>query len=155
MTRIIVIGQLKTEFVKSGVKQYLKWLKKYENIKLIELPISGDLNKLPSKSIKDKDFEKMQKFFEDSYNIFLDERGKELDSIGFAEFYDKIKSRCGKKFLSFYVGGPLGHSEKVYDVADDIISLSKFTFTHEYAVLLILEQIFRSNKILNNESYHY
>ncbi|HOB15829.1 MAG TPA: 23S rRNA (pseudouridine(1915)-N(3))-methyltransferase RlmH [Defluviitoga sp.] len=155
MTRIIVIGPLKTKFIINGVNQYLKWIEKYEKVELIQIPLSGDLNIMPPKNYKDKDFEKIQKYLTDSYNIVLDENGDNLTSVELAQFYDNIKSTCGKKHISFFIGGPLGHSEKIFEYSDKTFSLSKLTFTHEIATLILLEQLFRANKILNNERYHY
>ncbi|MGY4686540.1 50S rRNA methyltransferase [Petrotoga miotherma DSM 10691] len=155
MTRIIVVGPLKSSYIIDGVKQYLKWIKKFEKIELIQLPLSGDLNKTPPSIYKDKDFKKFEKYFPDSFNVLLDERGEQMDSIKFSEFYDRTKSRSQGKHINFIVGGPLGHSDKIYNKADYILSLSKLTFTHEFAVLILLEQLFRVNKILHNETYHY
>ncbi|KUK15798.1 23S rRNA (pseudouridine(1915)-N(3))-methyltransferase RlmH [Petrotoga olearia] len=155
MTRIIVVGPLKSSYIKDGVRQYLKWIKKFERIELIQLPLSGDLNKTPPSIYKDKDFKKFEKYFPDSFNVLLDERGEQMDSIKFSQFYEHIKSSSGAKFINFIVGGPLGHSDEIYNKADSIISLSKLTFTHELAVLILLEQLFRVNKILHNETYHY
>jgi 23S rRNA (pseudouridine1915-N3)-methyltransferase len=155
MTRIIVVGPLKSPYIIEGVKQYLKWVKKFEKIELIQLPLSGDLNKTPASIYKDKDFKKLIKYFPDSFNVLLDERGEQMDSIKFSEFYDRIKSTSTWKHINFIVGGPLGHSDKIYNKVDSILSLSKLTFTHEFAVLILLEQLFRVNKILHNEPYHY
>ncbi len=60
MTRIILVGPLKTNYIINGTKQYLKWISKYEKVQLIQLPLSGDLNKITRKDYKDKDFEKIQ-----------------------------------------------------------------------------------------------
>ncbi|HHV02042.1 MAG TPA: 23S rRNA (pseudouridine(1915)-N(3))-methyltransferase RlmH [Defluviitoga tunisiensis] len=155
MTRIILVGPLKTNYIINGTKQYLKWISKYEKVQLIQLPLSGDLNKIPEKDYKDKDFEKIQKYLPDSYNIVLDENGDSLTSVEFANLYDNIKSTCGRKYINFIIGGPLGHSQKIFEYSNKTLSLSKLTFTHEFATLILLEQLFRINKILNNERYHY
>lgn len=155
MTRIIVIGPIKSEFILLGINQYLKWIRKYEKIRLIQIPLSGDLNKLSPYEYKEKDFTRISDYFSGSYNVVMDENGEALTSIEFSKFYEKAKSTSGKKFINFLIGGPLGHSKKIFNYCDKIISLSKFTFTHELSVLLILEQLFRANKILKNEKYHY
>jgi len=155
MTRIIVVGPLKSPYIKDGVKQYLKWVKKFERVDLIQLPLSGDLNKTPPSIYKDKDFKKLVKYFPNSFNVLMDERGEQMDSIKFSEFYERTKSTLAEKYINFIIGGPLGHSDKIYNLADSTLSLSKMTFTHEFSVLVLLEQLFRANKILHNESYHY
>lgn len=154
MIKIFVIGKPKTKFIKMGIEQYLKWNKKYDRVELIELPLSADLNKITVAQYKKQDKEKFDKYFlPDVFKIVLDERGKELTSI---EFSQKIeKWRIGKKNLSFFIGGPLGHHEEITKNADFLLSISKMTFTHEMAVLLLLEQLYRAFKINNNEKYHY
>lgn len=154
MIKIFVIGKPKTKFIKMGIEQYLKWNKKYDRVELIELPLSADLNKITVDQYKKQDKEKFDKYFlPDVFKIVLDERGKELTSI---EFSQKIeKWRIGKKNLSFFIGGPLGHHKEITKNADFLLSISKMTFTHEMAVLLLLEQLYRAFKINNNEKYHY
>ncbi|SHE70701.1 23S rRNA (pseudouridine1915-N3)-methyltransferase [Marinitoga hydrogenitolerans DSM 16785] len=154
MIKIFVIGKPKTKFIKSGIEQYLKWNKKYDRVELIELPLSTDLNKITSEEYKKQDKEKFAKYYlPDVFKVVLDERGKELSSI---EFANKIeKWRIGRKNISFFIGGPLGHHEEIRKNADFLLSISRMTFTHEMAVLLLLEQIYRAFKINNNEKYHY
>ncbi|WP_129408461.1 23S rRNA (pseudouridine(1915)-N(3))-methyltransferase RlmH [Marinitoga lauensis] len=154
MIKIFVIGKPKTKFIKLGIEQYLKWNKKYDRVELIELPLSNDLNKITVKEYKKQDKEKFDKYFlPDVFKVVLDERGKELSSVDFANKIEKW--RIGKKNISFFIGGPLGHHEDIRKNADFLLSISKMTFTHEIAVLLLLEQIYRAFKINNNEKYHY
>ncbi|GAB6189207.1 23S rRNA (pseudouridine(1915)-N(3))-methyltransferase RlmH [Marinitoga arctica] len=154
MIKIYVIGKPKTKFIKSGIEQYLKWNGKYDRVELIELPLSTDLNKITSEEYKKQDKEKFDKYFlPDVFKVVLDERGKELSSIDFAKKIERW--RIGKKNISFFIGGPLGHHEEIRKNADFLFSISKMTFTHEMAVLLLLEQIYRAFKINNNEKYHY
>ncbi|KAF2956779.1 23S rRNA (pseudouridine(1915)-N(3))-methyltransferase RlmH [Marinitoga sp. 38H-ov] len=152
MIKIFVIGKPKTKFIKMGIEQYLKWSSKYDRVELIELPLSNDLNK--PEEYKKQDKEKFDKYFlPDVFKVVLDEKGKELSSIDFAK---KIETwRIGKKNISFFIGGPLGHHEDIKNNADYLLSISKMTFTHEMAVLLLLEQLYRAFKINNNEKYHY
>jgi 23S rRNA (pseudouridine1915-N3)-methyltransferase len=136
MIKIFVIGKPKTKFIKLGIEQYLKWNRKYDKVELIELPLSNDLNKITPEEYKNQDKVKFEKYFlPDVFKVILDERGEQLPSI---EFANKIERwRIGKKN------------------ADFLLSISKMTFTHEMAVLLLLEQIYRAFKINNNEKYHY
>ncbi|AEX85485.1 hypothetical protein Marpi_1073 [Marinitoga piezophila KA3] len=154
MIKVYVIGKPKTKFIKTGLEQYLKWTSKYDRVELITLPLSDDLNKISAEEYKKKDMERILKYFTgDVFKVVLDERGKELSSIDFAKKIDTW--RIGKKNISFFIGGPLGHHEYIRNNADFLLSMSKMTFTHEMILLFLLEQIYRAFKINNNEKYHY
>ena len=86
--------------------------------------------------------------------ILLDERGKEFRSVEFAQVLDK-RMQTGCRRLVYVVGGPYGFSEDVYRRADEKLSLSKMTFSHEMIRLLFLEQLYRALTILHGEPYHH
>ncbi len=88
------------------------------------------------------------------YLVLLDERGKEFTSREFAAFIDKKMVTVPKR-LVFLVGGPYGFSKGVYNRADDKISLSKMTFSHEMVRLFFTEQLYRAMTILRGEPYHH
>ena len=87
------------------------------------------------------------------YLILLDEQGKEFRSIGLAEHLNKLEGRVNH--LIFVIGGPYGFSEEVYSRANEKVSLSKLTFSHQLIRLLFMEQIYRSFTILKGEPYHH
>lgn len=151
---IIYTGEIKTKFIKRGIEQYKKWNQRFTKLDYISLPLSKNLGKIKDSEYKAKDFINYKKYLNNSTNIVLDEKGKMLDSITFSKKIDHFKT-YNRKDINFIIGGPLGHSEEIFSYSDLTISLSKMTFTHEMAVLLISEQIYRMNKILNNEKYHY
>lgn len=152
--RIIYTGEIKTKFIKNGIEQYKKWNKRFSKIDYICLPLTKNLGKLSNNDYKDKDFENYKKYLSNSTNIVLDERGEIIDSITFSKKIEEFKT-YNRKDINFIIGGPLGHSQKIYNYSDFTLSFSKMTFTHEMAVLLISEQLYRANKILNHEKYHY
>ena len=86
--------------------------------------------------------------------VLLDERGKEMTSREFASYIDR-KSVTVSKRLVFVVGGPYGFSPAMYERADDKISLSKMTFSHEMVRLFFVEQTYRAMTILRGEPYHH
>ena len=86
--------------------------------------------------------------------VLLDERGKEFTSREFAAFIDKKMVTVAKRLI-FLVGGPYGFSKAVYNRADDKISLSKMTFSHEMVRLFFTEQLYRAMTILRGEPYHH
>jgi 23S rRNA (pseudouridine1915-N3)-methyltransferase len=95
----------------------------------------------------------MKKVKEGTTLIVLDLKGRKLNS---EEFSDKLNSFfiSGKSHITFVIGGSLGLDEELVQRADFRLSLSDMTFPHQLARLILLEQIFRAFKILNNETYH-
>ena len=93
-----------------------------------------------------------KKFLSRDHVIALEIRGKEYDSEGLAEWIERLS--LSRKRPCFVIGGPLGLSRKILQKADEIISLSKLTLTHEMSRLLLLEQIYRAYTIIRGEKYH-
>ncbi|MCK5680386.1 23S rRNA (pseudouridine(1915)-N(3))-methyltransferase RlmH [bacterium] len=86
--------------------------------------------------------------------LLLDERGRNMDSRGFASFLQKSMI-SGPQQLVFFCGGPFGYDPSLREAADHLISLSPMTFPHELARLLLFEQLYRAMTIIKNEPYHY
>ena len=86
--------------------------------------------------------------------VLLDEHGKEFTSMEFSRYIDKKMTTVSKR-LVFVVGGPYGFDEDVYARANEKISLSKMTFSHEMIRLIFTEQLYRAMTILNGEPYHH
>ncbi len=86
--------------------------------------------------------------------ILLDEKGKSLSSMDFSFFIEK-KAMHGKTTIIFVIGGAFGFSPEVYDRANELVSLSKMTFSHQLIRLIFLEQLYRSFTILKGEKYHH
>ena len=124
---------------------------KYANIELIT--VMDESNDLDEKTVKKKEGERIiSKIPNNSYTIVLDLKGKELDSIEFAKKMDEITNISST--INFIIGGSLGLDSSVIEKANYKLSFSKFTFPHKLMKLILLEQIYRSFKINNNESYH-
>ena len=143
MIRIICVGKIKETFYKEAIEEYLKRLQKYHKIIIDEI-IDSDIKtegKIILEKIKEKD-----------YVITLEITGKEMNSLEFSEYLNKtfiINSN-----ITFIIGGSDGLDNKVKERANYKISFSKLTFPHQLFRVILLEQIYRSYKILNNESYH-
>lgn len=150
--KIILVGKLKNDFIKKGVEEYLKRIKTYSKIEIIDIP---NLTHLPPPQALIREEELIKKHIKESHNIALDREGVLLTSHDLANkiknFYEISKDLC----ISFTIGGIFGLSENIKKNSDLVISLSKLTFTHEFALLILLEQIYRSLKIIKNEPYHY
>ena len=153
MIKIAYFGSLKTRFIISGVERYCKWLKPYVNLSLLELKSGGDMNREQIETIQKKEATSLLKKIKNEELIILDEGGEALTSKGFSSF---IKNRqITSMDLLFAIGGYTGFHDDVKRSAAKVLSLSKMTFTHEMALLLLTEQIYRSMKIINGEKYHY
>lgn len=144
MITIICIGKLKEEYLTKMCDDYKTRINKYHKLDIIELKDSNieEEGNLISKQIKKYD-----------YVIGLDIKGKSIDSI---QFKDKILNQFnqGKSSICFIIGGSDGILEKTKKEFDELISFSNLTFPHGLFRAILLEQIYRSMKIINNEKYH-
>lgn len=148
-----VIGKTDSEYLKEGIALYEKRLKHYANFEMIVIP---DVRKGPlsMEQLKAKEGEVvLSKLQKDDYFILLDENGKHLTSIQFADFIEK-KQVEGVKKVVFQIGGAFGFSESVYARADAQMSLSKMTFSHLMIRLFFVEQLYRAFTIVKGEKYH-
>lgn len=150
MIKIITVGQLKEQYLKSAVEEYTKRIKKYTNIELIELKDEGMVEE--SKAIK-LEGEKIKKSLSDrDYIITLEIDGKQFTSPEFAEKLNNVMIESSN--IVFIIGGSYGLSDEIKQMAKFHLSFSKMTFPHQLFRVVLLEQIYRCYKILNNESYH-
>lgn len=154
---IICIGKIKEDFFKNAIIEYSKRLGKYCSLNIIELPDEKIPNNSSAKEIsiiKDKEGQNiLNNLQKDSYNICLDPKGKIFSSEEFAQKIDNISINFNST-ISFIIGGSLGISEKVLQLANESISFSKMTFPHQLFRVILLEQLYRAFKINNNETYH-
>lgn len=149
MIRIICVGKIKEKFYKEAILEYKKRLGKYTKIEIIEI---NDFD-LDIKSTIRKEGELILKSMRDSdYNIVMDINGKEYDSVSLSKKIDEVF--LSKSAITFIIGGSYGIDDLVKDKCDLKLSFSKLTFPHQLFRVILLEQIYRSFKILNNEEYH-
>ena len=155
--KLIVVGKVKEKSLKNLIDKYLKRLSSYASIELIELDdelIKSNPNNGEIEVVRKKECEKILKHVNAKDHLILfDLRKKELTSEEFAIYMkQKIDKFNGK--LVFVIGGSYGFDENIRQRADDCISFSKMTFPHQLFRVIVLEQIYRSFKINNNEVYH-
>lgn len=143
MIKIICVGKIKESFYREAIREYLKRLQKYHKIEIIEVTDSNieQEGKLILDKINEKD-----------YVVTLEIDGKMLNSIELSNYIDK--TFINKSNITFIIGGSDGISETVKSRANDKISFGKLTFPHQLFRVILLEQIYRSFKIINNETYH-
>lgn len=143
MIKIICVGKIKENYLRDMISDYAKRISKYHKIEIIELTDSN-IN-------KEKE-ELLRVINTKDYNIVMDIDGNNLSSREFAEKIDKtflINSN-----ITFIIGGSDGISPEIKELANYRLSFSKLTFPHQLFRGILLEQIYRAFKILNNESYH-
>ena len=155
--KIYAIGKIKENYLKIGIEEYLKKIKPYSQIEIVEVndePIPNNPYYSEIEIAKNKEGEKVLQLIKSGeYLIGLDLGKKELESPAFAEYLDKKMENAGAS-LSFVIGGSYGLSDELKKRCNDSISLSKMTFLHQMTRLILLEQIYRAFKILRNETYH-
>ena len=144
MIKVICVGKIKEDYLNQLINDYKIRISKYHKIEIIELKdnnIEDESNEI-IKTINNKD-----------YNVLLDIKAEQLDSIEFAkQINDIFASSYGN--ISFIIGGSLGLSDDVLKCANYHLCFSKMTFPHQLMQVILLEQIYRAFKINNNEIYH-
>lgn len=152
--KIIALGKIKEKFLKDGIDEFMKRLRPYIPVEIIELqPVEIKDGNLISKALDEEAEKILAQVKKESYIITLEINGKQLSSEDFAEKIDEI-SKSGVSELIFIIGSSCGLSQEVSKRADYKLSISKMTFLHQFARLLLVEQIYRAFKILKNETYH-
>ena len=154
--KLVVVGKLKEKFHKEEVNEYLKRLSKYAKINLIEVEeekIKDNSSLKENEQILLKEGNNILKQIKENEFVFLlDLHGKEISSEEFASKIDQLT--CNYSTITFVIGGSLGVSEELRKRSNFKLKLSPMTFTHQMTRIIILEQIYRTFKINNNEVYH-
>lgn len=152
MIKFISVGKVKNNHLYSLINEYFIRINFYHKIKLIEVKDEAIIKNLDDK-IKNLEAERILKNIkDDDYVIALDLKGKSLKSD---ELSFKINNLINfNKNIVFVIGGSLGLSQLILTRANEKIKLSEMTFTHNMALLIILEQVYRAFKIIKNETYH-
>ena len=155
--KVYAIGRIKENYLKLGIDDYLKKIRPYCQIEIIEVndePIPNNPSNSEIEIAKKNEGEKVLQMLKNGeYLIGLDLDKKELKSPEFAEYLNKKLENSGAS-ISFVIGGSYGLSNELKNRCNDSISLSKMTFLHQMTRLILLEQIYRAFKILRNETYH-
>ena len=151
----LTIGKTEDKYLLEGMEKYLKRLKHYINFRVLELPELKNTKNLSEDQQKSKEAEMIFKnVLNTDQLILLDENGINFSSIQFSGFLNK-KMIGSVQHLVFVVGGPYGFSSEVYNRAQEKISLSKMTFSHQMVRLFFIEQVYRAFTIMKGEPYHH
>ena len=153
--KLLAVGKTDDKDLKKLIDQYVKRLKHYGKFKIEIIPDIKKSKKMDENLQKQKEGELiLAKTQASDILVLLDENGKNFSSVGFSTWLQK-QMNTGMKQLIFVIGGPYGFSDEVYQRANQKISLSKMTFSHQMVRLFFTEQIYRAFTILKNEPYHH
>ena|SRR5688572_1681416 len=153
--KLIAIGKTDEKYLEEGIEKYLKRLKHYNPFELIVIPDIKQGGKFTAEKLKEEEGKLiLQKVQEGDQLVLLDEKGKNFTSAEFANFLQK-KLNTVNTNLIFVIGGPFGFSPAVYQRANEQISLSRMTFSHQMVRLFFTEQLYRGFSILRGEKYHH
>ncbi len=150
MIKIISVGKIKEKFYQEAIKEYQKRLQKYHKVEIIEVK-DHELNDITSQLKKEK--EEIEKHLTGKeYIITLEIEGTQHNSVEFSKLLDNLFLTTNN--IAFIIGGSNGIHEELKSKKNMALSFSKMTFPHQLFRVILLEQIYRSFKIKNNENYH-
>jgi 23S rRNA (pseudouridine1915-N3)-methyltransferase len=152
---VICMGRTRERFIQEGIAKYLRFLKPYADAELRELREEKIQDLKDAPLVRKREAEKIAKAAPPgAYLVALDERGREYTSHEFAQFLnDRLES--GVREMVFVIGGAMGLEESIPEKANAVLALSRWTFTHEMARLVLLEQLYRAFTIIKGKTYHY
>ncbi|MBR6815830.1 MAG: 23S rRNA (pseudouridine(1915)-N(3))-methyltransferase RlmH [Alistipes sp.] len=152
---LIVIGKTDQQEVASLVEQYAKRVNHYCKFTVTTIAdVKNTRNMAPSRQKQLEGEMILRLISEGDWVVLMDERGRQFTSMEYASWLQK-RMLSGVKRLAIVIGGPYGFSEEVYQRANEKISLSKMTFSHQIVRAIFAEQLYRAFTILNNEPYHH
>ncbi len=154
---ILCVGQIKEKYFRDAIAEYQKRLSRYCKLQIIEVAdekTKENASEAENDLIRKKEGERLLKHIKDSdYCITLEIDGKMLTSEGFSKEIDRL-GLAGKSSLVFVIGGSIGLDTAVIKRSDYALSFSKMTFPHQLMRVILLEQIYRSYRIMRGEPYH-
>ena len=150
MIKIITVGSIKEKYSKEAIEEYKKRISRYTNVEIIEVNDEGYVEK--EKAIKLEGKKILKHVNNKEYLITLEIEGKQLTSEEFAKKIDNILIESSN--ITFVIGGSYGLSDEIKQKSNLHLSFSKMTFPHQLFRVMLLEQIYRTYKINNNETYH-
>lgn len=154
---ILCVGKVKEKFYRDAIDEFAKRLSRYCKLEIVEVSdekTDEQASDTEIRLVKEKEGERLLKNIkDDAYVITLCIDGKQLDSEELSEKIEKLGIQ-GTSHIYFVIGGSLGLSDEVIKRADFKLSFSKMTFPHQLMRVILLEQVYRSYRIMNHEPYH-
>lgn len=154
--KLIAVGKIKEDYLKNEINEYLKRLSRYAKISVIEVDDEKIMNnsslKEDEKVKENEGIRLLKQIKEKDFVLLIDLHGQELDSLEFSDKFLQFTNTNSN--IDIVIAGSLGFSQEVIKRANYRLCLSKMTFTHQMTRAIVLEQIYRAFKIINNETYH-
>jgi 23S rRNA (pseudouridine1915-N3)-methyltransferase len=154
---IITVGKIKEKYLKDAIAEYSKRLSKYCKLDIIEVAdekTPDNASEIVETQIRSKEAERILKHVkEDAFVVTLEINGKQLTSEELAKKIDTLGIQ-GHSHIAFIIGGSIGLGQEVLQKSNFALSFSKMTFPHQLMRVILLEQIYRSYRIINGEPYH-
>ena len=154
---VIAVGKIKEKYLRDAIAEYAKRLSKYCKLELLEVAdekTPDAASPAVERSIRQKEGERILRYVrEDAYVVTLEIGGQMLDSVEFSRKLERLGIQ-GKSHITFIIGGSIGLSPEVSSRADYALSFSKMTFPHQLMRVILLEQIYRAQRITSGEPYH-
>ena len=150
------VGKIKEKYFTDAINEYAKRLSRYVTLDIAEVPdekAPENMSPAQMEQVKEIEGERLNKVIKDGYVVALAINGKKMTSEGFADFISDTMVK-GASHITFVIGGSLGLSDKILKRADFKLSFSDMTFPHQLMRVVLLEQIYRANRIMKNEPYH-
>ena len=152
---LIVVGKTDSKEVNALVENYTKRINFYNRFNITYIPDVKNTKSLSEAQQKSSEGEAIMRLLDPSDRVvLLDEKGSEFRSVEYADWLQK-RLNSGVKRLVFIIGGPYGFSPEIYSRANEKISLSKMTFSHQIIRAIFTEQLYRAFSILHNSPYHH
>jgi 23S rRNA (pseudouridine1915-N3)-methyltransferase len=149
------MGKIRFPFIREGIDEYARRLKRYTDFRIRELPELKKTEAWQQPAVMKEEGDRILKALSDrDFVVLLDERGKAMDSIEFAEYLER-RHRDAVKSMVFVVGGAYGFSPEVYERGNMQLSLSRMTFSHQVVPLFFAEQLYRAFTIIRGAPYHH
>lgn len=154
---VVAVGKIKEKYLKDAISEYTKRLSRYCKLEIVEVPdekTPEDAGPVVEEGIRRREGERILKQIkEGSYVFTLEIDGRTPDSVEFSKKIETLGIQ-GKSSLIFVIGGSLGLSREISAQADYKLSFSRMTFPHQLMRVILLEQIYRSFRIIHGEPYH-
>ena len=153
-TELILVGKTNDKHFQAGIDDYVGRINHYMPFSVTVIPELKNTKSLSEEQQKEREGEQILKLLQPSdCLVLLDERGREYRSVEFASWIGKKQQTVRR--LVFCIGGPYGFSKSVYARANEQVSLSKMTYSHQMVRLVFTEQVYRACTIIKGEPYHH
>lgn len=154
---IIAVGKLKEKYLRQGIQEYLKRLRNYAKVKIIELadePTSENMTQVETEQVLDREAERILSYIAPGRKVIvLAIEGELISSPDLAKQLEEYAT-YGESKVTFIIGGSLGLAESIKKRSHLSISFGRITLPHQLMRLVLIEQIYRAFRIMHNHAYH-